>query len=199
MILVALTGGIGSGKSSVSARLRERGAVIVDADAIVHELQAPGMPLLDVLAERFGAEIIRADGSLDRAGLAAIAFADDESLQALNGIVHPAVRQEIARRIDAERDTDRVVVLDTPLLTVTEGHEFAGLIVVDTPVDVAVDRLVTQRGMAEDDARARIAKQISRDERLAKADHVVDNGGTVEQLDAQVDDLWTWLQTLAAG
>jgi dephospho-CoA kinase len=90
-------------------------------------------------------------------------------------------------------------VLDTPLLTVTEGHEFAGLIVVDTPVDVAIDRLVTQRGMAEEDARARIAKQISRDERLAKADHVVDNGGTVEQLDAQVDDLWTWLQTLAAG
>lgn len=199
MILVALTGGIGSGKSSVSARLAALGAVIVDADAIVHELQAPGMPLLDVLAARFGDQIIRDDGSLDRARLAAIAFADDESLKALNGIVHPAVRDEIARRIDAERDTDHVVVLDTPLLTVTDGHDFAALIVVDTPVDVAVERLVSQRGMSEDDARARIAKQISREERVAKADRVIDNGGELASLDAQVDDLWSWLRTLPAG
>jgi dephospho-CoA kinase len=196
LILVVLTGGIGSGKSAVSARLAERGAVIIDADAIVHELQAPGMPLLAVLAERFGAGIIRPDGSLDRAGLAAIAFHDDDSLKALNGIVHPAVRKEIARRIDAERSSDHVVVLDTPLLTVTEGHDWAALIVVDTPVEVAVARLVAQRAMSEDDARARIAKQIPREERVAKADRVIDNGGDLAALDRQLDELWAWLHTL---
>jgi dephospho-CoA kinase len=197
VILVALTGGIGAGKSAVSARLARRGAVIVDADAIVHELQATGMPLLDVLAERFGDGIIRPDGSLDRAGLATIAFRDDDSLRALNEIVHPAVRKEIARRIEAERGTDHVVVLDTPLLTVTEGHEFAALIVVDAPLEVAIERLVAQRGMSEDDARARIGKQISREERVAKADRVIDNGGDLAALDRQLDDLWTWLHTLS--
>src|SRR4029077_19224155 len=155
MKLVALTGGIGAGKSVVSKRLAARGAVVVDADAIVHALQVPHAPLLDELAARFGAAIIRDDGSLDRAGLAAIAFKDDESLQALNGIMHPAVRGEIFRQVDAERATDHVVVLDTPLMTPTVlgGLEFAALIVVDAPIDVAVERLVAQRGMPEDDAR----------------------------------------------
>jgi dephospho-CoA kinase len=194
--LVALTGGIGAGKSAVSARLAARGAVIIDADAIVHELQVPHAPLLDELAAHFGAGIIREDGSLDRAGLAAIAFKDDEAVKALNRIVHPAVRREIARRIDAERGTDHIVVVDTPLLTVTEGHEFAALVVVDAPIDVAVDRLVSQRGMPEDDARARIAKQISREERVAKADRVIDNGGDLASLDRQLDELWAWLLTL---
>jgi dephospho-CoA kinase len=196
MILVALTGGIGAGKSAVSTRLAARGAVIIDADAIVHQLQVPHAPLLDELATHFGAGIICEDGSLDRAGLAAIAFKDDESVRALNRIVHPAVRKEIARRIEAERGSDHVVVVDTPLLTVTEGHEFAALVVVDAPIDVAVDRLVAQRGMPEDDARARIGKQISREERVAKADFVVDNGGDLVSLDAQVDALWAWLQML---
>jgi dephospho-CoA kinase len=194
--LAALTGGIGAGKSAVSTRLAERGAVVIDADAIVHELQAPGMPLLDVLAERFGREIIKPGGALDRAGLAAIAFKDDESLKALNEIVHPAVRAEIARRIEAERDTDHIVVLDTPLLTVVDDHDFAGLIVVDTPIEVAVERLVAQRGMSEDDARSRISKQISREERVGKADFVIDNGSDLAGLDEQLEDLWTWLTDL---
>ena len=151
-MLVALTGGIGSGKSVVSQRLAARGAVIVDADAIVHELQRAGSPLLDRLAERFGAAIIRADGELDRAGLAAIAFNDDAALADLNGIVHPAVRAEIARRVEAERDTDHVVVLDMPLLTVASEQPFDAVIVVDLPVEAAVERLVRQRGMDEADA-----------------------------------------------
>jgi len=196
MILIALTGGIGSGKSVVAERLAGRGAVIIDADAIVHELQRPGAPLLDRLAERFGADIILSDGSLDRPALAAIAFHDAAALADLNGIVHPAVRAEIARRITAEQGTDHVVVLDTPLLTVTEGHEFAAVVVVDTPIEVAVRRLVERRGMNEADARARIAKQITRAQRLAKADRVIDNGGELAKLDGQLDEVWVWLRGL---
>jgi dephospho-CoA kinase len=196
VILVALTGGIGSGKSTVSRLLAERGAVIVDADAIVRDLQRAPSPLLDRLAERFGDGIIRPDGELDRPVLAAIAFNDDEALADLNAIVHPAVRAEMARRIDAEVETDRVVVVDTPLLEVQPGHAFASVIVVDVPADVAVERLVNSRGMDEADVRARIAKQISREERLAKADRVVDNSGNLSALGAQLDDLWAWLQTL---
>ena len=196
MKLVVLTGGIGAGKSAVTKRLAERAAVIVDADGIVRELQVPGAPLLQVLADRFGAHIINDDGSLDRAGLAAIAFKDDESTQALNDIMHPAVRAEIRRRIDIERDTDHVVVLDTPLLTVVDGLQHQGMVVVDTPIELAVARVVEQRGLPEDDVRARIDKQISREERVALADFVVDNGGDLGHLEAQVDALWAWIDTL---
>jgi dephospho-CoA kinase len=198
MMLVALTGGIGAGKSAVSSRLAARGAVIVDADGIVRQLQVPGAPLLTELAARFGEQIILADGSLDRAGLAAIAFKDDESVAALNAIMHPAVRAEIRRQIDAERDTDRIVVLDTPLMTetVVRGLVFAAIIVVDTPIELAVERLVAQRGMSAEDALARISKQISREERVAGADIVIDNGGDVADLDVRVDELWSRLQDL---
>jgi dephospho-CoA kinase len=202
MLLVALTGGIGSGKSAVARRLADRGAVIIDADAIVRELQQAGSPLLDRLAERFGSAIIRDDGELDRPALAAVAFHDDEALADLNKIVHPEVRAEIARRAAAEAGTDHIVVVDLPLLEVAprgRAVEFAAVIVVDTPVDVAVERLVTQRGLTEADARARIAKQISREERLANADYVIDNAGDVTALDAQVDELWGWLQMRRAA
>jgi dephospho-CoA kinase len=202
MLLVAVTGGIGSGKSAVSRRLADRGAMIIDADAIVRELQQAGSPLLDRLAGRFGSAIIRADGELDRPALAAVAFHDDEALADLNQIVHPEVRAEIARRVAAEAGTDRVVVVDIPLLEAAprgRAVEFAAVIVVDTPVDVAVDRLVTQRGLTEADARARIAKQISREDRLAKADYVIDNAGDLTALDAQVDELWEWLQLRRAA
>jgi dephospho-CoA kinase len=194
MIVVALTGGIGSGKSTVSQRLAARGAVVVDADAIVRDLQRAGSPLLARLAERFGAQIIGPDGELDRPGLAAIAFRDDQALTDLNDLVHPEVRAEIARRIAAEAGTDHVVVVDTPLLEVSPDSGFAAVIVVDAPVDVAVERLVAQRGMDESDARARIAKQIGRDERLAKADRIIDNSGDLNALDDQLAELWEWLQ-----
>ena len=195
MFVVALTGGIGSGKSTVSQRLAARGAIVIDADAIVRELQRAGSPLLDRLAERFGAAIIGEDGELDRAALAAIAFNDDAALADLNAIVHPPVRAEIARRIAAEADTDHVVVVDTPLLEVKPDVGFAAVIVVDAPVDVAVERLVAQRGLTERDARARIAKQISREERRAGADWVIDNAGDLTALDAQIDAVWDWIVT----
>jgi dephospho-CoA kinase len=196
VILVALTGGIGSGKSTVSALLAERGARIVDADAIVHELQAAGEPLLERLAERFGADIIRPDGSLDRAALAGVAFADDAALADLNAIVHPAVREEMNRRVAAAADSDDVVVMDVPLLNVRADVPYGAVIVVDVPVDVAVQRLVDQRGMSEADARARIAKQTTREERLALADRVIDNAGDLASLRSQVDELWDWIRRL---
>ena len=196
MILVGLTGGIGAGKSTVSAMLAERGAVIVDADQIARDLQSPGSPVLDSMAERFGEHIIRDDGSLDRAAVAAIVFNDDAALKDLNGIVHPAMQSEIQRQIDEHRSTDRVVVLDFPLLGENPRKGLAATIVVDIPVDVAVERLVDQRGMDEADARARINSQISRDERLATATHVLDNGGDRDSLTAQVDELWQQLLEL---
>jgi dephospho-CoA kinase len=196
VILVGLTGGIGAGKSTVSAMLAERGAVIVDADQIARDLQSPGSPVLDSMAERFGEHIILDDGSLDRAAVAAIVFNDEAALKDLNGIVHPAMQSEIQRQIDEQRSTDRVVVLDFPLLGENPRKGLAATIVVDIPVDVAVRRLVDQRGMSEDDARARINSQISRDERLATATHVIDNGGDRESLTAQVDDVWQQLLEL---
>jgi dephospho-CoA kinase len=196
VILVGLTGGIGSGKSTVSSMLSQRGAVVVDADAIVHELQAPGSPLLHRIAERFGDGVIATDGSLDRAAVADIVFSDTQALDDLNGLVHPAVRDEMARRVDAERGTDRVVVLDIPLLTENPRKDLAAVVVVDVDVEVAVERLVAQRGMAESDARARIAHQSSRDDRVAIATHVIDNSGGFEALEQRVDDVWNDLTAL---
>ncbi len=196
MILVGLTGGIGSGKSTVSAALAERGAVIVDADAIVREVQQPGSPVLQQLAERFGAHVIAADGSLDRAAVAAIVFSDPDALKALNAIVHPAVAAEMNRRVLAERDTDRVVVMDIPLLTENPREGLQGVIVVDVPSETQVERLVRFRGFAEDDARARIAKQATREQRLATASFTVDNSGSLEDLAPQIERLWQWLRSL---
>jgi dephospho-CoA kinase len=196
MILVGLTGGIGSGKSTVSALLRERGAVIVDADAITRELQQPGAPLLAALAERFGESIIGPDGELDRAGLAAIVFSDAEALKSLNAIVHPAVGAEIARRVAAEVATEHVVVLDVPLLAENPRDNLQGTIVVDAPVEVQVERLVHGRGFGEADARARIANQASREDRLRRADVVVDNSGDRAALGPQIERVWDWLTSL---
>ncbi len=194
MRLVGLTGGIGAGKSTVSEMLASRGAVIVDADRIARELQEPGSPVVTAMVERFGDGILSEDGSLDRAAVAAIVFgSDDDSRQALadlNGIVHPAMQSEIRRRIDAERDSDRLVVLDFPLLAENPRDDLDATIVVDVDPEVAVERLVVARGMDELDARNRIANQASRERRVAIATHVVDNSGDLDALAAQVESIW---------
>ena len=200
MILVGLTGGIGSGKSTVSALLAELGARVVDADQIARDLQAPESWLLDKMAEKFGQDILRCDGSLDRAAVAALVFGEsDEARQALrdlNGIMHPAIQAEIAAQIASYAATDEIVILDFPLLGENPRRDLAATVVVDVPVEIAVARLVGSRGMDEADARNRIASQISREERLATATHVIDNSGGLESLRTQVEDLWHTLHTL---
>jgi dephospho-CoA kinase len=196
VIVVGLTGGIGSGKSTVSAALAARGAVIIDADAIARDVQQPGSEVLAALAERFGAHVLADDGSLDRAAVAAIVFADPEALADLNKIVHPAIGKEINRRVEAERHGDRVVVMDIPLLTENPREGLQAIVVVDVPEEVQVRRLVEGRGFDEADARARIARQATREQRLATATHVIDNGGTIAELEPQLDQLWTDLTAL---
>lgn len=196
MILIGLTGGMGSGKSSVSVRLAAKGAVVIDADAITRSLQAPGQPVLEQMVARFGPGILQADGCLDRQAVADIVFADPAALADLNAIVHPAVGAEIARRLGEESATDHVVVLDVPLLVESGRNDLRALIVVDVDPEVAVDRLVRFRGVREDDARARMARQASREQRLASADLVIDNGGSEADLDREVERAWTWIQAL---
>jgi dephospho-CoA kinase len=196
VVLVGLTGGIGAGKSTVSQALAARGAVIIDADLITRELQQPGQPVFDAMVERFGPGIVAGDGQLDRQAVADLVFGDKEALTDLNAIVHPAVGAEMARRLSDEAGTDHVVVLDVPLLVESGRDDLAALIVVDVDPEVAVGRLVEQRGFTEADARSRIARQASREERLARADRVIDNGGTREELEAQVGDVWRWIGDL---
>jgi len=196
MLLVGLTGGIGSGKSTVSEALERRGAVVVDADRIVKELQQPGTEVFTEMVARFGDGIVGPDGQLDRPAVAAIVFSDAEALADLGAIVHPRVRDEMTRRLEELAATDEVVVLDVPLLVESGWEGMSGVVVVDLDPDVAVSRLVEFRGFDESDARNRIANQASREERLAKADMVVDNGGDLASLEAQVDRVWEWISGL---
>lgn len=193
---VGLTGGIGSGKSTVSARLAELGAVVVDYDLLAREAVEPGTPALAAIRERFGDAVVAADGSLDRPALGAVVFADETARRDLEAITHPAIRDLAAARIGAAPD-DAVVVHDHPLL-VEMGMAAACdvVVVVDLPPELQVRRLVEQRGMTETDARARLAAQTSREQRLAAADEVLDNRGSREELLAAVDALWTRLTSV---
>jgi len=200
VLVIGLTGGIGSGKSTVSALLAAKGAVVVDADAIVRDVQRPGTPVFDAMVERFGPGVVAADGTLDRAAVADVVFTDPAALADLNAIVHPAVGAEIMTRMEALGATDEVVVLDVPLLVESKNaYPVAGLVVVDVDPEVAVRRLVEHRAMREDDVRARMSRQATREQRLARADRVIDNSGSVDDLPAQVDDVWEWIEGLPRG
>lgn len=191
VLVLGLTGGIGSGKSTVSSLLEQKGAVIIDADRVVRELQQPGEPVFEAMVEAFGPGIVAPDGTLDRQAVADLVFGDDEKLKTLNGIVHPAVGVRMAGQLAELADTDSVVILDVPLLVEGKGrYDTAGTIVVDVDPDLAVQRLVEHRGFTEADARARMARQASREDRLAMADVVIDNSATVADLGPQVDALW---------
>jgi dephospho-CoA kinase len=213
VLRVGLTGGIGSGKSEVSRRLEAHGAVIIDADVAAREVVAPGTPGLARVAEAFGAEVLGPDGALDRERLGAMVFRDPALRAKLNAIVHPLVREWMATaeraaagRAAAERAAadaaggDLIVVHDVPLLAESRPADgFDLVIVVDTPPELQVERLVSQRGMTPDQARARMAAQASREQRLAIASLVIDNSGSLDDLDRRVAEVWADLVRRAAA
>ena len=202
MPLIALTGGIASGKSTIAARLAEHGAVVIDADRIVRDVQAPGSPVLARLATEFGAEMIQPDGALDRARLGARVFGDAEALGRLNAIVHPAVKQESQRRFAAALAVDpaAVVVYDVPLLVEARVDDPWDLIVVaDAPAAVREERLVHGRGLDRAEAQKRIASQVPDDRRREIADVLIDTAGSLEDTLRQTDALWARLGTGATA
>jgi dephospho-CoA kinase len=196
MFGAALTGGIGSGKSSVGERLVQRGVELVDADQIAHDLQRPTGAAYGPIIERFGDSILAADGTLDRPAIARIVFGDPAALADLNAIVHPLVGERMRERRDALSETDRVVVYDIPLLRPIHREllGFAVVVVVDCPIEIAVDRLVERRGMDRADALARVAAQTNREDRIKGGDYVVDNSSSLEHLEAEMALLWSWIE-----
>ena len=191
MLLVGLTGGIGSGKSTVARLLEKRGAVVFDADLLAREAVEPGTPGHAAVIERFGADVLAPGGELDREALASIVFADPSARRDLEEIVHPEVRRLFAEGSEAYRDTDRVVVFSAPLLVETGMHTaFEILVVVSATVATQIERLMRQRGMSESSIRARIAAQAPLEDKAAVADFLVDNEGTLDELESQVDRLW---------
>ena len=196
MILIGLTGGIGSGKSEVARLLADRGAEIIDADVIVRELQQPGAEVYEKMIELFGTEVVAADKSLDRTAIAKKVFTDESLLKTLNQLVHPIVKRVMNERVEAFRDTKKVVILDIPLLVENPREGLDGVLVVDLDAEIAVKRLFEQRNMSADDARARIAKQATREQRLAIADHVIDNSGDRNALSQKIEIAWSWIKSL---
>jgi dephospho-CoA kinase len=198
VLLVGLTGGIGSGKSTVARLLEERGAVVFDADALAREAVEPGTPGHDAVVRRFGANVLAPGGELDREALASIVFADPAARRDLEAIVHPEVRRLLAEGCEAYQDSDRVVVFSAPLLVETGMHTaFQVLVVVSAPVETQVERLLRDRAMSEEQVRARIAAQAPLEEKAAVADVIVDNDGSIEELREQVDGLWAVLRSRA--
>ncbi|MGW6136717.1 dephospho-CoA kinase [Streptomyces sp. NPDC055140] len=199
MLKVGLTGGIGAGKSEVSRLLVERGAVLIDADRIAREVVKPGTPGLAAVVEAFGSDVLAPDGSLDRPALGSIVFADADRLAVLNSIVHPLVGARSAE-LEAAATGDSVVVHDVPLLAENGlAPLYDVVVVVDASPETQLDRLVRLRGMSEEDARARMAAQATRDKRLDIADIVIDNDVPLDELHRRVDAVWADLAQRAAA
>jgi dephospho-CoA kinase len=193
---VGLTGGIGSGKSEVARRFAALGAVIVDSDVIAREVVEPGTEGLARITEEFGPQVIAPDGTLDREALAAVVFGDDEARARLSAILHPMIGTRALEAVAAaeQRDPDAVVIQDIPLLVEAGlADHYPVVVVVDTPEEIQLERLTAVRGMSEADARARIASQASREQRLAAATYVIDNDGDLDALQTQVERVWTEL------
>lgn len=200
MLLVGLTGGIGSGKSTVARLLEKRGAVVFDADLLAREAVEPGTPGHAAVIERFGADVLAPGGELDREALASIVFADPAARRDLEQIVHPEVRRLFAEGSEAYRDTDRVVVFSAPLLVETGMHTaFEVLVVVSATVATQIERLMRQRGMSEPSIRVRIDAQAPLEDKAAAADFLVDNEGSLDELESQVEQLWNDLSTRAVA
>ncbi|RZT26418.1 dephospho-CoA kinase [Kribbella sp. VKM Ac-2569] len=194
MLRVGLTGGIGAGKSAVSSRLAERGAVVIDSDVLAREVVARGTDGLAEVVDAFGPGVLTADGELDRPALGKIVFGDETARRKLEAIIHPRVRARAAE-IEAGAAADAIVVHDIPLLVETgQADRFDVVLVVDVPVEVQVQRLTAQRGMTDEEAKQRIASQASRDDRLAAADVVVGNSGSLADLDRRLDEVWDTLE-----
>ena len=196
MILIGLTGGIGCGKSEVSRLLEMRGAIIIDADLIVRELQKPGAEIFLRMVEMFGDKVVAMEGSLDRSAVANEVFKDGKILKKLNLLIHPVVRRVMNERVESYRATDKIVVLDIPLLVENPREGLDGVLVVDLDPQIAIERIVSQRNMTIDDAKARVSAQSTREQRLAIADHVVDNSGDRDALSRQVENAWSWITSL---
>lgn len=192
MLLVGLSGGIGSGKSTAARLLEERGAVVIDLDVVAREVIEPGRPGFDAVVTRFGQEVLGPDGRLDRPALARVVFSELAARADLDAIVHPLVAEETRRRI-AEAPADAVVVVDVPLLVEAAARGYDVVVIVEAPEEARLHRLA-RRGMSAEDARRRMAAQASDAERRAVADVVLDNSGSAAQLERQVDALWADLE-----
>jgi dephospho-CoA kinase len=198
VVLIGLTGGIGSGKSTVSSMLAGRGVVVIDADQIARDVVEPGGPAYEAVVNRFGPGVVGADGALDRPALAEIVFSDPDARDDLGRITHPVIAEVMAKRLADQEGSDNLVVLDVPLLVESSRPHpgMLGVVVVDVAPETARARLVESRGMTEEEVDARMAAQATREERLARADFVLDNSGSLSALEAEVDRLQQWVARL---
>ena len=196
MLEIGLTGGIGSGKSTAAAAFVGQGAVLIDTDQIVRDLQKPGEKVFEEMLSKWGPDILTSEGELDRQLVANIVFADPEELAALNMIVHPAVREEMTNRRQAFAETDNTVILEIPLLVESGYRNFDVIVVVDVDTDTAIKRLVKYRSFDEEDARNRLERQVSRESRTEIADYVIDNNNSMGEFNNEILKCWKWIKSI---